>query len=209
MEYSDKQVQIMEAAEKLFASKGFNGTSVRDIAETAGVNLAMISYYFGSKEKLFEAMFAWRTELFKLQLETMLGNKELSPLEKMDQLLDQYIQRLTKQQCFHRILVREQMMNNNEFITDQIKSMKLRNHALLHQLMKEGQEKEAFRNDVDFPLLMATMFGTVSHMVTTQHYYRETNGLVDMPDEEFQELMRTKLSLHLKKIFKAILTHEA
>ena len=49
----------MEAAETLFAAKGFNGTSVLDISETAGVNLAMISYYFGSKKKLFEAMFVF------------------------------------------------------------------------------------------------------------------------------------------------------
>ena len=65
MEYSEKQVQIMEAAEKLFAEKGFNGTSVRDIAETADVNLAMISYYFGSKDKLLEAMFTYRGEVFQ------------------------------------------------------------------------------------------------------------------------------------------------
>ena len=35
MDYNDKQVQIMEIAETLFAEKGFNGTSVRDIAEKA------------------------------------------------------------------------------------------------------------------------------------------------------------------------------
>ena len=44
MEYSEKQWQIMESAEQLFAEQGFNGTSVRDIAEKANVNLAMISY---------------------------------------------------------------------------------------------------------------------------------------------------------------------
>ena len=43
MEYNEKQIQIMEAAEELFAEQGFAGTSVRDIAEKAGVNLAMIS----------------------------------------------------------------------------------------------------------------------------------------------------------------------
>jgi AcrR family transcriptional regulator len=208
MEYSDKQIQIMEAAEKLFAAKGFNGTSVRDIAETAGVNLAMISYYFGSKEKLFETMFAYRSDFFKLQLENMVQNKELEPMEKMDQLIDQYIIRLTNQQCFHRIMVREQMMNNNEFITAQINGLKIRNQALIKQLIQEGQGKGVFKNDIDTPLLMITMFGTVSQLVTTQHFYKEINGLQSLSDEEFQEHIRTKLSLHLKKIFKVILTNE-
>ncbi len=44
----------MDSAELLFSQKGFDGTSVRDIAEAAGINTAMISYYFGSKEKLME-----------------------------------------------------------------------------------------------------------------------------------------------------------
>src|SRR5258705_13666757 len=103
MGYSDKQILIMEAAEKLFSEKGFDGSSVRDIAETAGVNLAMISYYFGSKEKLMEAMFTHRSNSFKLQLESMVSNKTLSPIQKMESLIDQYIEKLTSQQCFHLV----------------------------------------------------------------------------------------------------------
>ncbi|MES1161400.1 MAG: TetR family transcriptional regulator, partial [Bacteroidota bacterium] len=49
---SDKREHILIVAEELFGENGFDGTSVRDIAHKAGVNLAMISYYFGSKEKL-------------------------------------------------------------------------------------------------------------------------------------------------------------
>jgi AcrR family transcriptional regulator len=55
MEFTDKQIQIIDIAERLFAERGFDGTSVRDIADEAGINVAMISYYFGSKEKLMEA----------------------------------------------------------------------------------------------------------------------------------------------------------
>ena len=208
MEYSDKQMQIMEAAETLFAAKGFSGTSVRDISETAHVNLAMISYYFGSKEKLFEAMFSYRSGFFKLQLENMLQNKELTPMEKMEQLIDQYILKLTNQQCFHRIMVKEQMMNNNEFITAQIHEMKVRNQGLIKQLIQEGQDKGVFKKDIDVPLMMMTMVGTVSQLVTTQHFYKEINGLQDMPDKEFQQHIRSKLSQHLKKIFNVILSNE-
>ena len=53
MEHSTDN-KIFLAAEKLFAEKGFAATSTRDIAKNAGVNVSMISYYFGSKEKLFE-----------------------------------------------------------------------------------------------------------------------------------------------------------
>src|SRR4029078_8690246 len=94
MDLNEKQVQIMEAAERLFADKGFGGTSVRDIAESAGVNLAMISYYFGSKEKLMEAMFRYRGQHLTLQLQNILQNKELSPIQKVERLIEDYIDRI-------------------------------------------------------------------------------------------------------------------
>lgn len=206
--YNEKQIQIMEAAEKLFAAKGFDGTSVRDIADTAGVNLAMISYYFGSKEKLMEAMFDYRSESFKLQLENMIHNKELEPMQKVEQLIDQYIEKLMNQQCFHRVMVREQMMNNNGIIAMRIQQLKMRNQELIKQLILQGQKKGHFKKNIDIPLLMITLIGTVSQLVTTQHYYREMNNLQSLSDEEFQKHIRKKLSLHLKKIFNAILTNE-
>ncbi|MFN2370805.1 MAG: TetR/AcrR family transcriptional regulator [Candidatus Krumholzibacteriia bacterium] len=47
------QAAILAAARRLFAAQGFAGTSTRSIAEAAGVNLAMIHYYFGNKEQLY------------------------------------------------------------------------------------------------------------------------------------------------------------
>ena len=208
MEYSEKQVQLIQAAEKLFADKGFEGTSVRDIAETAGMNLAMISYYFGSKEKLMEAMFLYRSEFFKLKLVSMIEDKKLSPMEKVEKLIDQYIDKLSNQQCFHRVMVREQMVNNNGFIANQISEMKKRNHHLIQQLIQEGQKKGVFKKNVDTALLMMTLTGTVSQMITTQHYYREINNLQSMTEEEFLEYVRKKVSVLMKKIFKAILSNE-
>ena len=46
--------KIKEAARKLFTEKGFDAVKTRDIAEEAGLNLALLNYYFRSKEKLFE-----------------------------------------------------------------------------------------------------------------------------------------------------------
>ena len=208
MEYSEKQIQILEAAENLFAQKGFDGTSVRDIAEEAGVNLAMISYYFGSKEKLFEAMFAYRAGAYRLQIENILQKKELGPMERINLLADQYIDKFTRQQCFHRVMVREQMAEKNEFITQQINELKTRNQAMIRELIAEGQEKGVFRNDIDIPLMMATLTGTISQLVTTQHFYKKVRGLEAMPDAAFQDHIRAILRPHLKRILKAILIND-
>src|SRR5947208_14409181 len=113
MEFNVKQEHIIEAAEKLFADKGFAGTSVRDIAEADGFDLAMISSYFGSKEKLMEAMFTTRGQYLRIQLENILHNKDLSPMQKVEKLVDDYVDRIFKKQCFHRIMLHEQMVSNS------------------------------------------------------------------------------------------------
>src|SRR6202000_2667967 len=51
---SSTEEKIKEAARKLFTQKGFSATRTRDIAEEAGINLALLNYYFRSKQKLFD-----------------------------------------------------------------------------------------------------------------------------------------------------------
>ena len=208
MEYNDKQVQIMETAEVLFAEKGFNGTSVRDIAEKAHVNLAMISYYFGSKDKLLESLFDYRGEHIKLKLESMVEDKTLGSFEKLELLIDHYIEKIMNQQCFSRIMVREQVVNHTGITAELITQMKKRNQEIISKLIHQGQKKGEFKRNIDIPLMMATLVGTAGHLIATQPYYREINNLQSMSEEEFQKHIKKKLSQHLKKLFKAILTNE-
>src|SRR5689334_17452553 len=103
MEFSEKQVQIMEIAERLFADRGFDGTSVRDIADEASINVAMISYYFGSKEKLMEALFELRVGSIQGRVETLIKDDSLSPLEKVNMLIDEHIDKVVQKQSFYKI----------------------------------------------------------------------------------------------------------
>ncbi|WP_425059934.1 HTH-type transcriptional regulator BetI [Sporomusa carbonis] len=52
----DSRTKLIEAATSLFAKRGFTAVSIRELAETAGVNSALISYHFGGKEGLYEAV---------------------------------------------------------------------------------------------------------------------------------------------------------
>ncbi len=53
-------VRILDAAERLFADRGFSAVSMRMITSVSGVNLAAANYHFGTKERLYEAVFARR-----------------------------------------------------------------------------------------------------------------------------------------------------
>lgn len=208
MELNEKQIQIIQVAEKLFADKGFDGTSVRDIADAADVNVAMISYYFGSKEKLLEALFIYRSQTSIAHLQQLIFNKDVSVLQKVYQLIDYYIDRVQTYPCFNKIMMREQVATLKNATTGMIMDYKKRNMSLIKQLIQEGQKKGEFKKNVDVSLMMTTLIGTISYVITTQHYYKELNNLQSLSEEEFKKHLKKKLSTHFKTLFKAILTHE-
>lgn len=73
--------RILDAAERMFGTHGFDGTTLRNVVKDAAVNLALVSYHFGSKEELYQAVIARMAEpIVKSQLAA------LEPLEAADAL---------------------------------------------------------------------------------------------------------------------------
>lgn len=208
MEFNDKQVQIIEEAEKLFAQKGFKGTSVREIAQIAGVNLAMISYYFGSKDKLLEAIFIYRGLNTKLSLEEILKDKKLCPSEKIDVLIEKYVLKIFSQKPFYKIMSKEMLTNNTANTEKLILEIKTQNLELIGKIISEGQKSGEFSTDVDLPLIMATLSGAANNFIATQKYYRKLSGLEGMKEQEFENLLLNKLTKNLKQIFKTLLSND-
>lgn len=69
-------LSILDAAERLFADRGYDGASVRDIAKAAGAQIASVSFHHGSKETLFERVVERRaSELAQLRLDALAAAK--------------------------------------------------------------------------------------------------------------------------------------
>ena len=64
----DRKQAILLAAEKLFAQRGYHAVSIRQIADEAGVPLALVGYYFGPKHDLFHAIFAHWNDTIQARL---------------------------------------------------------------------------------------------------------------------------------------------
>jgi flagellar biosynthesis protein FlhB len=77
------------------------------------------------------------------------------------------------------------------------------------QLIQQGRKKGEFTKNVDVTLLMATLTGTLSQIVTAPHFYRQLNNLESISDEEFEKQLKKKLSTYLKTLFKEMLGYEA
>ncbi|MET0243952.1 MAG: TetR family transcriptional regulator [Flavitalea sp.] len=208
MQYNEKQQEIMTAAEILFANKGFSGTSVREIAEAANINVAMISYYFTSKEGLMEAIFHQRMSTVTERLESLANNTELNPFEKLEILVDDYINKLINQHRFHKLMYFEQRLDQNPAIMKLMSKLKKTNGDLVARLVKEGQDKNYFKQDIDVSLMMHTLIGTIMHSFMNREYYREAHGMQDLTDEQFIDDYKAILKNYMKDLIKSLLSNE-
>ena len=208
LNYSEKQIQIIEEAESLFAEKGYNGTSVREIAAKADVNVAMISYYFGSKDKLLEAIFKYRGETSKMSLEELLKNPDLTSHEKINKLIENYVTKVMDQQPFYKIMSREMVVSNSKTTESLIIEIKKSNLDIISRIILQGQKDGSFLKDIDIPMMISTLSGSANNLISTQKYYRTLSGLNDMSDEDFQKHLKKKLTANLKRIFKILLSDE-
>lgn len=207
-EYNEKGVAIVDVAERLFAKDGFEATSVRDIAKEADVNIAMISYYFGSKKNLLTAIVARHANRIRILLEALVANEKLSNWEKVESLIESFVNKYFLQEDFHKIVAREQLRNEASELRNMLFEMKKKNQQVVQRLISDGQKAGDFKKNVDIPMLMCTMIGTVNHLMSVQHFYKDINNLQHLSEEDFQKNLKKKLNLHLKFIFKAILNND-
>jgi len=199
---TDKREHILTVAEELFGYKGFDGTSVRDIAQTAGVNLAMISYYFGSKEKLLESLIEFRSNYAYGILEELNKDETLSPWDKVDRLVEFYVDRILNNLPFHNIMHQQGNNSRSEEIRNMILKIKMRNIEQVKKIISDGQAKKMFRN-VDIELTIGSLIGTI----TTFTQSREFGCLmlkIDWTDQDaYRAIVGDRLRPHLKKLLRA------
>lgn len=88
--------RIKEAARKLFTQKGFAATRTRDIAEEAGINLALLNYYFRSKQKLFDLIMMENFRQFLGGMSMNFLDQKMTMEEKIGRMVSAYIDFLTE-----------------------------------------------------------------------------------------------------------------
>jgi AcrR family transcriptional regulator len=93
---SSTEEKIKEAARVVFTRKGYAGTRTRDIAEESGFNLALINYYFRSKEKLFDIIMLEHLQLFIHSIMSIVNDPSTTLQEKIETLIAYYIDMLVK-----------------------------------------------------------------------------------------------------------------
>lgn len=116
--------KIKEAARTVFTQKGYSGTRTRDIAEEAGINLALLNYYFRSKEKLFELVMAEKVAKLFGVIAPIVNNDQTSLDEKVTLIVDAYSTMLNQNPGLP-LFVLSEIRNNPEHFGNRIQAGKL------------------------------------------------------------------------------------
>lgn len=202
-----KEENILFAAEKLFAELGFEGTSTREIAKAANVNISMISYYFGSKEKLYEKLVEYRMSEGQFFSKDILERTDINEWEKIEKIVDQFAGKVRHNLCFYRIMQREQLYAKNPQILEFLKQTKMGFIAMYSKILESGLKNGVFTKNPPIYLLHSTVSGTLFYASNGKEMYKEfLNDTQE--DEVFDEQYYTELNKHIKYILKDLLGYE-
>jgi len=120
-DHSKTEKKILVSAAELFHKKGYDGTRMQEIADKAKINKGLLHYYFKSKDSLFETVFSNTFRKVLSQLESTLL-KEVSLEEKIDLIVDGYMDTLSKNTSLPRFVMNELSKNPDQFIAKHMNS---------------------------------------------------------------------------------------
>jgi AcrR family transcriptional regulator len=145
---AETAVAILDAAERLFAQQGFAATTIKQLGAAAGVNPALIYYYFGSKEELYRRLLM---HLFSTMARR--GSERMaaatSPEAAVRALLGVQSEVMREHPSVPRLMAREMADHGAEHAQEGFTQLAATAFARLLAFIQEGQRAGVFRDDLD------------------------------------------------------------
>lgn len=177
--------KILSAASKVFTEKGFAGTRTRDIAEEAGINLALLNYYFRSKEKLFQQVMKLKIVLLFGKILPVVKDQNTSLDEKIDLLTEKYFEILIKNPNLPLFILSEIQKKNSDITSYLPIDKVIKESFLIAQIRERNPKLNPFHFLLNY--LSMTVFPFVAKPVL--------NGFKVMNEQEFQTFVEERRKL--------------
>jgi TetR/AcrR family transcriptional regulator len=193
---NDCRENIIAATVPLFAAKGLNGVSVRELAGAAGVNLSMISYYFGGKEGLYAAVL---TEQFAIlgKLEEI-EQMEIDTLQKFELYVRATVSRYRKSPYLLRFYTSE-LTNPTASFETIVKPAIKKVVQMLLDTFSDGLSHKQFRDGLDPADTVLALAGMINFYFLLEP---ATAELVDHASGRDEELIRHIMDIFTRGVLK-------
>jgi AcrR family transcriptional regulator len=158
----DKRRQLLDAAVRVFARKGFHASRVGDIAEEAGVAHGLLYHYFESKDEVLQAVFQENWSLLVARIESVEETDEPAA----DQL--RHISTIVLRTWLHlpdvvRVVIQE--FGRSPELAERIGELTLPIDAL-ERVIARGVENGEFRKDIDPSFAATVVYGSIDELLT-------------------------------------------
>jgi AcrR family transcriptional regulator len=204
--FTEKQIHILDIAEELIAKKGYEGTSVRDICSKANINVAMISYYFGSKEKMMSYLYQYRVlktrENFSGFADTI---KDGKPEMQMKEMIKYIVGQLFKYNYFHGFVTQE--LRHTDHVKDELMDFYQLFVKKLDDVIKKGVASGVFTFTPKPEDVLTTIIGSTLFVIRNRNFYELY--VPNKSDETYAKEAEKKVRMNLLMSVFAILGYAA
>ena len=142
MEDKTTEIKILEAATEVFQEKGMYGARMQEIADKAGINKALLHYYFRSKEKLFETVFRAAVSLMAPRIKGIISS-DVPIFDKIRKFTDEYISFLSNHTYLPAFVINE--LNKNPQLIQEIFLKEIGNSF---QILRDDVQKLADKGEI-------------------------------------------------------------
>ncbi len=175
--------KIKEAARQVFLAKGFAGCSSREIAKAAGENVALVNYYFRSKEQLFKIIFEAAMEDFILSM-IQVFSSELTLEEKMRIFIEREYAFLEKHPELPSFIVNEMNREDGCNIDHHSLFQKVAETGIFEQCIQAQQEGKMRK--IGLPSIPILIMSNCQYPIMAKNLFK---NLHDLTDDQYMEIL--------------------
>lgn len=194
MDKINTEQKIIRAADKLFTQKGYAATKTREIAEEAETNLALLNYYFGSKEKLYKKVVQEKFKMLLGAIAPVLWDERISIEDKVESITENYTKLFLENEELP-IFILNELTVNKELFKDITENARLIAQPVIDKQLMERNIKIT-ATDLIINTLSLTMFPFVAKPLIV------SSGLVN--EEKFAGFVSERKEKILEWIIKTI-----
>jgi AcrR family transcriptional regulator len=181
---------ILDAAKEVFMQKGYSGTRTQEIADKAGINKAMLHYYFGNKEKLFQVILTEATQLIApMVVRSLSSDKDING--KLEDLVTNHVAILLDRPHLPMFVMHELSQNQGAFLTEMVDRHKVEPVMLaFFQQVQEAGESGKIRKVDPVHLLVNVISMTVFPFIMRPMVTR----IAEIPKSGYRSVLEQRVS---------------
>lgn len=180
-----RAAEMLAAAAKVFARRGYHGASTQDIADVLGIRQASLYYYFASKEAALEAVCADGIEDYEHRARAILRSRQ-SAAEKVARLVVQHLAPLQERLDFTLTFLRERRFLPAP-ARRRIRQIELRYERTIEKVIEQGVASSEFRADLDPRMATLALLGLGNSAAAW--YGRERGATLERTTSNYVDLL--------------------